>query len=912
VSNLELSNHDIKHVALEDEMKRSYLDYAMSVIVSRALPDIRDGLKPVHRRILYAMHESGYTANRPLRKSARIVGDVMGKYHPHGDSPIYESMVRMAQDFAMRLPLIQGQGNFGSIDGDEAAAMRYTEARLAKSADGLLNDIDKDTVLFQPNYDESEQEPVVLPAQYPNILVNGGGGIAVGMATNIPPHNLGEVIEACCAYIDDPDIDIETLLTIIPGPDFPTGGMIMGRGGIRNAYFTGRGSVMMRGRVVIEQVRKDKTAIIINEIPYQVNKSRMIERIAEVVRDKVIEGISDIRDESDRDGIRVVIELKRDAEPDVVLNQLYRLTPLQTSFGANILALYKGKPDVFNLKQIIAAFIEFREEVIVKRTRFMLRKAQARSHILVGLLMAVANIDAMIDLIRKSADPHVAREAIMNRKWSSDIIAPLLALTHDPQHPLGEEGYALSEIQARAILELRLQRLTGLERQKLTDELDALVEEMKEYGLILGSRSYLFDLMKREMIAYKEAFATPRRTAIEDAGHEQDDEDLIQREDMIVTVSHAGYIKRVPLSTYRAQKRGGRGRAGMATRDEDFVNNIFVANTHTPILFFTSEGRVFELKVYKLPLGNPQAKGKAMINILPLKQGEIISTVMHLPNEEDITDNMCMVFATSSGSVRRNSIKDFLRIKSNGKIAMKLEDDEKLVGVATCLDQDDVFLTTRLGKCIRFSIGEIRVFVGRNSTGVRGIRLQKTDEVICLSVLRNVDATREERAAYLKMANQRRRQADDGLFALPDEENVPEITISEERFQELAGREQVILTVTRKGYAKRSSAYEYRETGRGGQGIMNLDLTDKNGEVVAAYPVEHTDHVVVVTDRGQIIRCAVDSIRLAGRTTQGVRLFRLAEQEKVVSVSALSEDDSEEGSENSENLISEVITDEEN
>lgn len=883
---------EITPVAIEEEMKRSYLDYAMSVIVSRALPDVRDGLKPVHRRILYAMKEGGYDWNRPFRKSARVVGDVMGKYHPHGDGAIYDAMVRMAQDFSMRLTLVDGQGNFGSMDGDPPAAMRYTEARLTKSASLLLESIEKETVDFQPNYDDSTLEPSVLPAPYPNLLVNGAGGIAVGMATNIPPHNLGEVIDGCCAYLDNPEITTEELMTIIPGPDFPTGGMILGRQGIFDAYRTGRGSIVMRAVTKIEEIRKDREAIIITEIPYQVNKARLMEKIAETVSDKTIEGISDLRDESDRHGVRVVVEIKRDANAEVVLNQLFRYTPLQTSFGANILALNGGKPEVMLLKDILAAFLEFREQVIRRRTIYDLRKARERAHILVGLAIAVANIDEMIDLIRTSTDPVDAREKLIGKVWPAKDVTPIIQLIDEPGHVVAEDGtYQLTEAQAKAILELRLQRLTGLERDKIDEELKELVAKITDFIDILDSRDRLLSVLRTEIMAFREEFATPRRTQIAEGDFSQDMEALIQREEMVVTVSHGGYIKRTALSTYRAQKRGGRGRTGMSTKDEDFVSQLFVANTHTPMLFFTSRGIAHKMKVYQLPLGNPQSKGKAMVNLLPLAEGETISTIMPLPEEEDAWDTLSILFATAGGSVRRNNLSEFKRVQRNGKIAMKLEDEDgnavdRLIGVATCSNLDDVMLASRGGKCIRFPVEKLRVFNSRASTGVRGIDLAEGDEVISLSILKHVEADSTERDLYLKAATQLRRA--EGEETLTD---FIADGISEEKLTDMQGDEQFLLTVSESGFGKRSSAYDYRITNRGGQGIANIEMSERNGEVVATFPVSDDDQIMLVTNGGQIIRCPVNDIRIAARRTQGVRLFRVAGDEKVVSVSRVCDPD---------------------
>lgn len=888
------SNFDIAPVTIENEMKRSYLDYAMSVIVSRALPDVRDGLKPVHRRILYAMREGGYNSSKPFRKSARIVGDVMGQYHPHGDSAIYDAMVRMAQNFSMRLPLIDGQGNFGSMDGDPAAAMRYTEARLAKAAEALLEDIDKNTVAFQPNYDEFIYEPTVLPARYPNLLVNGAGGIAVGMATNIPPHNLGEVIDACVAYIADPTISTEDLMDYVPGPDFPTGGQILGKTGIYRAYTTGNGSVIMRGKTEIEDVGKDRQAIIISEIPYQVNKARLIERIAEVVREKIVEGISDLRDESDRDGVRVVIELKRDAVADVVLAQLYKFTPLQTSFGCNVLALNGGRPQTLTLRDIIAAFVAFREEVITRRTIFELGKARDRGHILAGLAVAIANLDEIIRLIRQAPDPQTAREQMMARDWSVGDVGPLIALIDDGFDIATHSTYRMSEAQAKAILDLRLHRLTGLERDRIGDELGEVVNRIKEYLDILGRRERLLEVMVEELQAVRAQFATPRRTELLDSEFEADIEDLIQREEMVVTVSHAGYIKRVPLSTYRAQARGGKGRSGMTTKDEDFVTEIFVANTHTPILFFSSRGMVYKMKVYRLPLGTPQARGKAIINLLPLQGGEKITAVMPLPEDEDQWANLDVVFATSHGNIRRNRLSDFNNIRASGLIAMKLDEGEMLISVRTCRPDETILLTTRKGMCIRFDVEDVRVFSGRTSTGVRGIKLDDGDEVISMSILRpDISKDADERAAYLRKAGQMRRQGDEAdVPVVSDDEDMAgnaEITLSDDRFQQLAGAEEFILTVSQTGLGKRTSSYEYRVTGRGGKGFWNMDVTERVKSVVASFPVVGTMQLMLASDGGQVIRVPVDQVRIASRRTQGVTLFRVSDGEAVVSVAVIEE-----------------------
>jgi DNA gyrase subunit A len=894
---------DMRPVSIVEEMKRSYLDYAMSVIVARALPDARDGLKPVHRRILYSMHEAGYEWNKPYRKSARVVGDVIGKYHPHGDQAVYDALVRMAQDFSMRLPLVDGQGNFGSVDNDPPAAMRYTEVRLAKVANALLADIDKDTVDFQPNYDNSEREPVVLPARFPNLLANGAGGIAVGMATNIPPHNLGEIIDACLALIDDPALGIDDLIKIIPGPDFPTGALVVGRAGIRAAYHLGRGSIVMRGKTEIETLRKSTEAIIVTEIPYQVNKATMVEKIAELVREKKIDGISDLRDESNRDGYRVVIELRRDAMPDVVLNQLYRFTPLQTTFGANMVALDGGRPQVMNLKDLLAAFVAFREEVVSRRTKFLLNKARDRAHILVGLAIAVANIDEVIRMIRSAPDPNTAREALMAREWPASTVVSLMELIDDPRHRMSSTGTArLSEEQARAILDLRLQRLTALGREEIKEELDKLAAEIADYLDILRSRARIQSIVKTEMIEVKTEFATPRRTVIVDQDGEMEDEDLIQREDMVVTVSHHGYVKRVPLSTYRAQRRGGKGRAGMQTREEDFVARLFVANTHTPVLFFSSRGQVYKEKVWRLPLAAPQARGKAMINILPLEQDERITTIMPLPEDEASWANLDVMFATTSGTVRRNKLSDFVDVRRSGMIAMKLDEGEAIVDVQIATERDDVLLTTANGQCIRFPVPDVRVFTGRTSMGVRGIALEDGDEVISLSILRHVDATSEERAAYLKRASAVRRglseEAEDAVDAEPDmDEAEGTIELGEQRYVDLSAAEQFVLTISERGYGKRTSSFEYRTTGRGGKGIVAMDnrerdgtLRAKIGRLVGSFPVEEQDQLVLVTDGGQLIRCGVSEISIKGRKTRGVIVFNTAEDERVVSVERLSEE----------------------
>jgi DNA gyrase subunit A len=899
-------------------MKRSYLDYAMSVIVARALPDARDGLKPVHRRILYSMHENGYTPDKAYNKSARVTGDTMGKYHPHGNQAIYDALVRMAQDFSMRLPLIDGQGNFGSVDGDPPAAERYTEVRLARPAMALLDDLDKNTVDFQANYDGREQEPVVLPAKFPNLLVNGSGGIAVGMATNIPPHNLGEVIDACFALLDDPGLSIDDLMNIIPGPDFPTGGLILGRAGIRSGYHTGRGSVVMRGKVEIVTIRKDREAIIISEIPYQVNKAAMLERISELVREKKIDGIAEHRDESNREGYRVVVEIKRDSMADVVLNQLYRFTPLQSTFGVNMVALDGGRPQVMNLKDLLSIFLAFREEVVSRRTKFLLNKARDRTHVLVGLAIAVANIDEVIKLIRASKDANEAREGLMVRDWPARDIAALIELIDDPRHKVSADGtYKLSDAQARAILDLRLQRLTALGISEIKDELDKLAAEISDYLEILRSRARIQSIVKEELAAIKAEFATPRRTQIIDEVGDMDDEDLIQREDMVVTVSHHGYVKRVPLSTYRAQRRGGKGRSGMQTREEDFVSRLFVASTHAPLLFFSSHGRVYKEKVWRLPLAAPQARGKALINILPLDQGETINTVMPLPEDEATWGALDVMFATTKGTVRRNKLSDFSDVRRSGIIAMKLDEGEGIIDVQICKETDDVLLTTAGGRCIRFPVSDnrdgvehgVRVFAGRSSMGVRGISLDEGDKVISMSILQHVNATADERAAYLKRANAVRRGTEEDPVEVEEEADAEEATgaieLGEQRYVEMSAAEQFVLTVTEKGMGKRSSSYEYRITKRGGKGIVAMGILEgrkgaktvraKSGRLVASFPVEESDQIILVTDGGQLIRTRVEGVRIVGRASQGVIVFDTAEDERVVSVERLSEEGEENG-----------------
>jgi DNA gyrase subunit A len=882
-------------IAIEDELKRSYLDYAMSVIVSRALPDARDGLKPVHRRILFSMHENNRDWNKPYRKCALIVGDVMGKYHPHGDQSIYDALVRMAQDFSMRAPLIDGQGNFGSVDGDPPAAMRYTESRRSKIAHMLSEDIDKDTVQFQDNYDGSEREPVVLPARFPNLLVNGAGGIAVGMATNIPPHNLGEVIDACLAYIDDPSIGMDALTEIVPGPDFPTGALLIGKQAARGALARGRGSILMRARCAIEEIRKDREAIIVTELPFQVNKARLQEKIAELVRDKRIEGVGDIRDESDRHGMRVVIEIKRDASAEVVLNQLYRFSELQTTFGVNMVALTAGRPMIMNLKELIGAFTNFREEVVMRRSRFELTKARDRGHILVGLAIAVANIDDIIHLIRNAPDSATAREQLMARAWPAKDTAPLVLLIADPRHIMLEDGtIKLSEEQAKAILEIRLARLTALGRDEIADEVAKLSEAIKDYLDILRSRPRVLTIVKDELKAIKDEFATPRKTELVDADVEIEDEALIEREDVAITVTHAGYIKRTPIAEYRVQGRGGKGRAGMSTREEDFVTNIFVANTHAPMVFFSSTGMAYKLKVWRLPEARIQGKGKAMVNLLPLGEGERITTILPLPEDESAWEKLNVVFATKSGDVRRNELSDFVNINKSGKIAMKLEPGDGIVDVQICTEQDDVLLTTRAGKCIRFPVTDVRVFKGRDSTGVRGVKLSKGDEVVSLTLLHHSDASTAEARAYLKQSNAARsaatceeepqvEEADDA------DDSTEEATLTQERYAALGAREQFVLAMSESGFGKRTSSYEYRVTGRGGSGIVAMGMGKKNSAIIAAFPVEESDDLMLISDQGQIIRVAVSGISIQGRSAQGVTVFRVDEGERVVSVERIEE-----------------------
>jgi len=885
----------IAPISIVEEMKTSYLDYAMSVIVSRALPDVRDGLKPVHRRILYACDEAGYVAGRPYRKSSRIVGDVMGKYHPHGDQAIYDALARMVQPWSMRVPLIDGQGNFGSMDPDPPAAMRYTEARLGKVANFLLADIDKDTVTFQPNYDASESEPQVLPARFPNLLVNGAGGIAVGMATNIPPHNLGEVLAACRAYMDDPAVSSEALMEHVKGPDFPTGALILGQSGIRSAYTTGRGSILLRSRYKIEEGRGDRRSVVLTEIPYQVGKSGLVEKIAEAAKDKRIEGVADIRDESNREGVRIVIDLKRDATPEVVLNQLWRHTPAQSSFPANMLAIRGGRPETLTLRDIIESFVRFREEVITRRSKFELMKARERAHILLGLVVAVTNLDEVVRLIRGSASPVEAREKLLERSWPMEEIRPYISLVEAVEPQSGETTYRLSEAQVKAILELRLHRLTALGRDEIGDELKKLAESIGELLEILANRARLYEVMRAEFDEVEADFATPRVTELAPAADGIEDEDLIEREDMVITVTMEGYIKRTPLAVFREQKRGGKGRAGMATKDEDAVTNLFVTSTHNPVLFFSNLGRVYRMKVWKLPEGGPNTKGRPMVNLLPLANGETISTVLPLPEDEAEWGGLHIMFATANGTVRRNSMAAFTNIPTAGKIAMRFGTSEngeeegedqgdttdRLIGVELLTEDDDVLLATRNGKAIRFRSTDVREFQSRTSTGVRGVRLIGDDEVISMSILRRVGTTQEEREAYLRCPPWREREDVD-------------CTLPPERYAELVEKEQFILTVTENGYGKRSSAYEYRRTNRGGQGITNIDTSERNGRVIASFPASQGEQLMLVTDQGKMIRTTVGDIRIAGRNTQGVTIFRVAENEHVVSVAKIDESEEEE------------------
>jgi DNA gyrase subunit A len=884
-------------VAIEQEMRASYLDYAMSVIVARAIPDLRDGLKPVHRRILYAMHEVGNTFDKPYRKSSRPVADTMGKYHPHGDAAIYDALVRMAQNFSMSLPLLDGQGNFGSMDGDKPAAFRYTEVRMAKAAGYLLADIDKETVDFQPNYDGKDLEPTVLPARFPNMLVNGAGGIAVGMATNIPPHNLGEVIDATLALIENPDLSTTELMEYVPGPDFPTGALILGRSGARKAYHEGRGSVLIRARTRIEEVRGGRTAIVVSEVPYQVNKATMIERIAELAREKRIEGIAHVQDESDRFGVRVVIELRRDATPDVVLNQLFRLTPMQTSFGCNMLALNGGRPEQLTLRDFLVHFLAFREEVVARRTAFELRKARERAHVLCGLAVAVSNVDEVVATIRASADPAEAREKLMSRRWPAEDIAPYIRLIDDPSHTINEDGtYNLSEVQARAILDLRLQRLTALGVKEVTDELEELAGKITDYLDILRSRSRILTIISDELREVRELFAVPRRSEIVDWEADLDDEDLIEREDMVVTVTQGGYIKRTPLSEYRAQRRGGKGIGGMATKDEDFVTSLFVANTHTALLFFTTAGMVYTLKCWRLPQGARNARGKAIVNILPIPQGVSIAAIMPVDKPEEEWANLQIMFATSDGDVRRNALDDFTNVMRNGKIAMKLPDGVRLINARICSEGDDVMLATKAGRAIRFPVPDVRIFKGRDSTGVRGIRLGTSDHVVSMAVIRHFEATPEERAAYLKMRRAVAGAPEEEEIEVEEGEAVASDTfeLGQARYVEMSEAEDLLLTITERGAGKLSSSHDYPVRGRGGQGVAAMDRAMRGGPLVCLFPIDLDAEIMLATDAGQSIRVPVSDISFRSRGAGGVRVFNTGQAERVVSVAPIVENGAEE------------------
>lgn len=885
----EIESLGISPIPLEEEMKNSYLEYAMSVIVSRAIPDARDGLKPVHRRILYAMYETGCEYNKPFRKSARIVGDVMGRYHPHGDSAIYESLVRMAQDFSLRLPLIDGQGNFGSVDGDSPAAMRYTESRLKKPAHAILTDIDYDTVAFQDNYDNTEKEPCVLPARFPNLLVNGSGGIAVGMATNIPPFNLGEIIDACCLFIRNPQLTMEELLEVVQGPDFPTAGIILGRSGIISAITTGRGSVLMRGKADVEAMSSSKQAIIITEIPYMVNKAKLIEKIAELVKDKKIEGITDLRDESNKKGMRIVIELRRDAIADVVLNSLYTFTPLQTSFGVNMLALDQGMPRTLNVLEVIRLFIEFRQEVVIRRTKFLLTKARNKAHLLIGLIIAVNNIDEIIALIKGSRDVQEAKEAILTRTWAALDVGQYIDLVNDQHNKVIDSQCKFTEAQAKAILEMRLQRLTAMEKSKIAIELNELGIEISDYIDILSSKERLISIIEKELLDVKSEFATPRLTQIEASEFEYDVEALIPKEDMVVTVTHKGYIKRCQLSAYRSQKRGGKGRSALSMKEEDFTTEVFVGNTHTPVLFFSNFGKVYKLKVYKLPLGTAQSKGRAIVNILPLAEGEKITNMMPLPEDESLWENMYIIFATSQGNIRRNDLSDFHSIQSNGKIAMKLDEDDALVGVRLCKEDDHVLLSAKSGKCVRFPVNNVRVFKSRTSDGVRGIKLTIDDKVVSMSILHGTEIDFNAREEYLKIPLKTRMK----LAEVEEYSSVSTATLTSDQVKEFAKKEQFLLTVTENGFGKRSSAYEYRVTNRGGHGIVNIVTSKRNGSVVSSFPVNEKDHIMLITTGGTLIRCPVNGIRIAGRNTQGVTLVRTDADDKMVSVAIITDEGDE-------------------
>ena len=882
----QIENFGISPIPLEEEMKNSYLEYAMSVIVSRAIPDARDGLKPVHRRILYAMYETGCEYNKPFRKSARIVGDVMGRYHPHGDAAIYESLVRMAQDFSLRVPLVDGQGNFGSVDGDAPAAMRYTESRLQKVAHTLLIDIDKNTVHFQDNYDNSEKEPSVLPARFPNLLVNGSGGIAVGMATNIPPFNLGEIIEACLMYIQNHDIVHEDILTVVHGPDFPTAGIILGKSGILSAITTGRGSVLMRGKTEIEKIANNKQAIIITELPYMVNKAKLVEKIAELVKDKKIEGVTDLRDESNKKGMRVVIEIKKDAIADVVLNALYSFTPLQTSFGVNMLALDQGMPKTLNVLEVIKLFVEFRQEIVISRTKFLLNKARNKAHLMIGLVIAVNNIDEIITLIKKSRDVNEAKEALLSRSWEAHDVGRYIELVNDQHNSVIDSKCKFTEAQAKAILEMRLQRLTAMEKSKIVSELEELGREIAEYIDTLRSKDKLMSIITKELLEVKNEFATPRLTQIEESEFEYDIEALIPKEDMVVTVTHKGYIKRCQLSSYRSQKRGGKGKSALSMKEEDFTTEVFVGNTHTPLLFFSNFGKVYKLKIYKLPLGSVQSKGRAIVNILPLAEGEKITNMMPLPEDEALWDNMYIIFATSNGNIRRNDLSDFHSIQSNGKIAMKLDSGDSLVGVMLCKEEDHILLSARSGKCVRFPVNNVRVFKSRTSDGVRGIKLAPQDKVVSMSILNGIEIDFEAREEYLKIPLKTRIN-----IALNKGSTS---SVLDSKTINYAQSEQFLLTVTENGYGKRSSAYEYRVTNRGGQGIVNIITSKRNGPVISSFPVTNKDHIMLITASGNLIRCPVHDIRIAGRNTQGVTLVRTSENDKIMSVAKVTDEGTEE------------------
>lgn len=905
----EFNHGDIVNVEISTEMKKSYLDYAMSVIIARAIPDVNDGLKPVHRRILYSMYENHYDYNKPFKKCARIVGDVMGKYHPHGDSSIYEALVRMAQDFSMSAPLIDGQGNFGSIDDDPPAAMRYTEARLAKLAHIMTDDLDKDTVDFVDNYDGTEKEPDVLPAKFPNLLVNGSSGIAVGMATNVPPHNLGEVIDGVVAYIDNPELTQEQLMQIIPGPDFPTGGLIMGRSGYTNVLKNGRGTIVMRGEAKIEEQKNGRSQIVISSIPYQVNKAKLVEKIADLVKEKKIEGISDLRDESSKEGIRVVVEVNRNGNAEVILSQLYSFTDLQCNFPANILALNHGKPESLGVFDVIKLFTTFRKEVVTRRTEFLLAKARDRAHILIGLRVAVNEIDEIIALIKSAKDTTEAREELMKRDWDASVVQTMLELIQDRGNRIENGRFYFTDVQARAILDMKLSKLTGLESEKIDNELKELSDEIQEYLKILSDPIELTKIVREELLQVKNDFATPRKTTIMDAESDLDVEDLMPKEDMVVITTMNGYIKRVPLSSYKAQHRGGKGKSAITVHDEDYTTDVFVVNTHTPILFFSSKGKVYKMKTYKLPLGNNQSKGRAVVNILPLEQDEVISTILPLLGEKEEWINKNIVFATNTGDVRRNSMTDFENIQSNGKIAMKLEEGQKLVGVAICDDNSDILLSSKAGKCIRFSLENLRVFQSRNSTGVRGIKLDPYNEVISLSILKNSEAESiEDRENYLKIDLDTRMKLNE-LYNTPKDENsllanidepMPvkiddEIlsVLSKDKIIAMAKSEEMILTITENGFGKRTSSYEYRVTNRGGSGITNIITSKRNGNVIASFPIENDKEIIMISDKGTVIRTKVKDIRISGRNTQGVTLMKANEDEKVVSVAKVEAEENE-------------------